>query len=334
VLNLDFDYVRYLDVLRAHGFNLTRTFSGTYRELPGSFGITGNTLAPAPGRYACPWARSSTPGAVDGGNQFDLTRWDPAYFDRLKDFVAQAGKRRIVVELVLFCTMYDDQLWQASPMNVRNNTGGIGQVGRQEVYSAQDRELLAVQQAVVRKIVTELRDFDNLYYEVCNEPYERPGLTREWNDRIVATLVEAEAPLPAKHLIAQNVALGAAEVEGLNEHVSVVNFHAATPDSVRLNYHLKKVIACDETGGSERSDRKYRTEGWHFILAGGGGLQLRRQLQILEEFIEGFDFIQMASNHAVVKERQIQVPLAGAPPEAQATVQVLAEVGLVQKDAL
>src|SRR5439155_4898504 len=33
VLNLDIDYIRYLDVLKAHGFNLTRAFSGTYREV-------------------------------------------------------------------------------------------------------------------------------------------------------------------------------------------------------------------------------------------------------------------------------------------------------------
>ena len=33
VLNLDFDYRRYLDELKTHGFNLTRTFSGTYREV-------------------------------------------------------------------------------------------------------------------------------------------------------------------------------------------------------------------------------------------------------------------------------------------------------------
>jgi hypothetical protein len=117
VLNRDFDYVRYLDVLKSHGFNLTRTFSGAYREVPGSFSITGNTLAPAPGRFLCPWPRGDTPGAADGGNKFDLGRWDPAYFDRLKDFVRQAGRRGIVVELVLFCTMYDEQVWQASPMN-------------------------------------------------------------------------------------------------------------------------------------------------------------------------------------------------------------------------
>jgi hypothetical protein len=83
VLNLDFDYIPYLDELQSKGFNLTRTFSGAYREIPGSFGIEENTLAPRPNRYVCPWARSSTPGAADGGSKFDLTRWDAAYFERL-----------------------------------------------------------------------------------------------------------------------------------------------------------------------------------------------------------------------------------------------------------
>jgi hypothetical protein len=203
VLNLDFNYLRYLEELKAHRFNLTRVFSGTYREVAGSFNISGNTLAPAAGRFVCPWARSRTLGAVDGGNKFDLTTWDDAYFARLKDFIKQAGERGVVVELVLFCTMYDDRLWQASPMNASNNVQGVGRVGKNEVYSAKDRALLDVQQAVVRKLVTELNSFDNLYYEVCNEPYERGGLTKAWNDRIIATVVEAEAALPKKHLIAQ-----------------------------------------------------------------------------------------------------------------------------------
>src|SRR5262249_48144470 len=126
VLNPDFDYVPYLDELKARRFNLTRTFSGCYREVPGSFGITDNTLAPAPGSYVCPWARSATPGAADGGNKFDLGRWDPAYFERLKDFVAQAGQRGVVVELVLFCAIYDDKLWDVNPMRAGNNVNGAG----------------------------------------------------------------------------------------------------------------------------------------------------------------------------------------------------------------
>src|SRR5881227_3058892 len=55
VLNLDFDYVRYLDEIRSKGLNLTRTFSGTYREAPGTFNITDNTLGPK--HYVCPFAR-------------------------------------------------------------------------------------------------------------------------------------------------------------------------------------------------------------------------------------------------------------------------------------
>jgi hypothetical protein len=357
VLNLDFDTLRYLDALRACGFNLTRTFSGAYREVAGSFRITGNTLAPRAGRYLCPWARSTVSGAADGGNKFDLTRWDPAYFRRLKEFVRHAGKRGIVVEMVLFCTMYDEALWNASPMNAGNNINGIGGVGRHEVYSGRDGDLLAVQQAVTRKIVAELNGFDNVYFEVCNEPYKRPGLSPEWNDQIIAAIVAEEADRPMRHLIAQNVGHGAVATTDLNPHVSILNFHAASADAVRLNHALNKVCADDETGGADRSDRKYRVEGWEFILAGGGvydhldfsfttehadgtavplppgtpgggGPELRRQLTILKEFIEGFDFVRMAPHQVTVKSGKPEGAETSSPPsEAEIAAHALAQPG-------
>src|SRR6516164_10547026 len=49
VLNRDFDYIPYLNELQARKFNLTRTSSGAYREVPNSFNIVENTQAPAPG---------------------------------------------------------------------------------------------------------------------------------------------------------------------------------------------------------------------------------------------------------------------------------------------
>ena len=39
MLNADFKAEPYLDELKTSGFNLTRVFSGTYREVPGSFNI-------------------------------------------------------------------------------------------------------------------------------------------------------------------------------------------------------------------------------------------------------------------------------------------------------
>ena len=172
VMNLDFDYIPYLDELAAGGLNITRTFSGVYVEPGGAFGIIKNTMAPAPERYIAPWARSSEPGYSNGGNKFDLSKWDEAYFTRLKDFITEAGKREIVVELDLFSNYYDTIQWKLCPLNSLNNINGSGDIrDHKEVLSLRHPEMLAEQEKVARKIITELKDFDNLYYEVCNEPY-------------------------------------------------------------------------------------------------------------------------------------------------------------------
>src|SRR5713226_2892788 len=80
VLNLDFDYRKYLATLAGDGLNLTRTFTGAYVEPVGAFKIERNTLAPSAGRFICPWARSDAPGYVNGGARFDLTRWDMVWY--------------------------------------------------------------------------------------------------------------------------------------------------------------------------------------------------------------------------------------------------------------
>jgi hypothetical protein len=178
VLNRAFDFGTYLATLQGHGFNLTRTFSGAYCEQAGAFTIENNTLAPARDNLLCPWARSDTPGYPNGGNKFDLTRWDSAYFQRLTDFVSEAGKRGIVVELVLFCPFYEESMWEVSPQNAKNNVNGIGALKRTEAYTLNNGELLAVQDAMVRRIVDALKDFDNVYYEICVTRFG--GVTEEW----------------------------------------------------------------------------------------------------------------------------------------------------------
>ncbi len=328
VLHRDVDYVAYLDTLAADGLNLTRTFAGTYRELPGSFGITDNVLAPPPNRYLAPWARSDTPGYFDAGNKFDLTQWDEAFFKRLKDFMTQASRRGIVVEMNLFTPIYEDDLWKANPMNAVNNINSVGKVPANEVYTTKHPDLLAVQDAVVRKIVTELKDFDNLYYEVYNEPY-CGGVTMDWHDHIAATVVDAEKNFPAIHLISHNVANGRTKVEHPHPAISIFNFHYChPPDTIEMNYHLNKVIGENETGFRGKDDMLYRTEGWNFIIAGGGlynnldysftpqhprgdfldyqspgggSPALRKQLKILQDFINSFDFIKMSPDNAIIK---------------------------------
>src|SRR5262245_50499960 len=151
VLNRDFDYTKYLDELHAHRLNLTRTFTGAYCEDAKSFGIARNTLAPAAGKLVCPWARSDVAGYAGGGNKFDLSKWDPAYFARLKGFLQKASECGVVVELNLFCPFYEDAMWNLSPMNTANNVDGVGKLVREDVYDRKKNgDLQAVQEAMVR----------------------------------------------------------------------------------------------------------------------------------------------------------------------------------------
>lgn len=334
VLNQAFDFPKYLDTLAADGLNYTRVFSGAYLEPQGAFNIARNTLAPAADQFLSPWARSSQPGHALGGNKFDLTQWDPAYFARLKEFAGTASRKGIIVELTLFCPMYEEMQWKLSPMNAANNINGVGAVGMHEVHTL-DRSggLLKVQETLVRKLVTELNPLDNVIFEICNEPYFG-GVTLEWQHRIADVIVETERALPNRHLIAQNIANKTARIEKPHPAVSIFNFHYATPpDAVRENFALNKVIGDDETGFNGTGDTAYRIEAWDFILAGGGlfnnldysftagtedgtfaypktqpgggGPALRKQLGILREFIKGFDFVRMRPAFSTVESKDL-----------------------------
>jgi hypothetical protein len=104
VLNGGFDYLPYLDELARNQLNLSRAFT-SYRELEDSIPPLGctNTLAPESGSEVMPWKRSGPGDARDGGFQFDLDQWNPAYFDRFRDSLSAAAACGIVVEVVLFC---------------------------------------------------------------------------------------------------------------------------------------------------------------------------------------------------------------------------------------
>jgi len=342
VINLDFDYNIYLNTLKSDGLNLTRTFSGAYVESSTSFNITHNTLAPASDRFICPWQRVSDRQSY----KFDLSKWDPAYFRRLRQFVAAARKHGVIVEFTLFCPFYEEEQWNLSPLNERNNINGVGKVARTDVYTLdKSGKLLAIQEAMVRKIVTELKSFDNVMYEICNEPYFG-GVTLEWQRHMAEVIAETEGKGQGQHLITQNISNGAKKITDPFPMVSVFNFHyASPPDAVAQNYGLNKVIGNNETGFKGNKDATYRTQGWHFILAGGGlfnnldysftageergtyqypstqpgggSVALRKQLGFLKDFMDHFDFIRMHPDTGFIK--------SGLPPKAD--FHALAEPG-------
>jgi hypothetical protein len=294
VINLDFDYRRYLETLAAEGMNYTRLFAGTYFEVPGeSFRIENNTLAPRNGRVITPWKKVTGPG---GNEKYDLSQWNDAYFDRLKDFVRLAQEKDIIVEITLFSSVYADRMWNICPQNPANNINLDPGLSRREVHTLQNGKLFGYQAALVRKLVHELNDLDNFFFEIQNEPWSDRGvpvynlLNQEdlennswtlkvdfadaaslaWQDSLAAIIATEEEQLGRRHLIAQNYANFGAPVPRVSDHISVINFHYDWPEAVRWNYHYDRVVGFDESGFAGSGDKVYRRQAWKFMLSGGG----------------------------------------------------------------
>ena len=220
--------------------------------------------------------------------------------------------------MTLFCPIYEEAQWSLSPMNAANNINGIGTVGRSEVYTLDQGTGAAGRSggADAEGGHGAQRHSTTSTSRSANEPYFG-GMTLAWQHRIADVIVETERTLPEKHLIAQNIANESARIGDPHPAVSIFNFHYATPpETVAMNYALNKVIGDNETG-FRGTDEVYRTQGWEFVIAGGGlynnldysfavgfedgtfrypdtqpgggGPVLRRQLRILRDFITSVD---------------------------------------------
>ena len=298
VLNADFDFEKYLQTMYEEGMNYTRIFTGSYVEIPGSFNIENNTLAPAVGSFLTPWKRTDEVGLYKGEKKFDLNEWNPDYFKRLKAFISLANDLDIIVEVTFFCSTYQDKSWERHPFNHGNNVNEIPiNLERQKSNTLANSVLTGYQKNLVEKIVTELNDYDNVFYEIQNEPWSddphkvmrtlrtlepQPGQgdwykwaemaspeSLEWQKLMAKTIVDTEIGLPKKHIIAQNYTNFKHSVDKVDPNISIMNFHYVWPEAVRMNYGWNRPVSFDESGFAGSSDTTYLRQAWQFMMAGG-----------------------------------------------------------------
>ena len=298
VLNKDFDYQKYLQTLHQNGLNYTRIFTGSYIEIPGSFNIGNNTLAPEIGSYLTPWKRTDQEGVYEGERKLDLAQWNEIYFERLQDFVATAEELDIIVEVTFFSSIYQDANWDRNPFNPENNVNlGEQELDRRKSNTLDNGDLIHFQKRMVEKIVQELNEFDNVIYELQNEPWSddpqkvmrilrtlepEPGsgdwfkwaerasdASLKWQKTIAQTIVDTEKDLPKKHLIAQNFTNFKHSLKSVDPNISILNFHYVWPEAVWMNYAWDRPISFDESGFAGKSDTTYLRQAWQFMLAGG-----------------------------------------------------------------
>lgn len=298
VINAEFDYAKYLNTLNNAGMNYTRIFTGSYVETPGAFGIQNNTLAPDFGQYLAPWERVDEDGNFKNEMKLELTRWNKKYFERLKGFVAMAERLNIIVEVTLFSSIYEEKNWKRNPFNPGNNINDLQkQLDFKKVHTINNGNLIQFQKRMVEKIVKELNEFDNVFYEIQNEPwadntiramrllptldykpkegawYKNVDIARpaslKWQKEIANTIVETEQSLPKKHLIAQNYSNFKFPVRQVDSNISIMNFHYAWPETIWLNDGWNRPVGYDESGFDGNTDTTYLRQAWQFILAGG-----------------------------------------------------------------
>jgi hypothetical protein len=159
-----------------------------------------------------PWQRTGPGNALDGHPKFDLTKFNQAYFDRLRQRVIQAGDRGIYVAVMLFNGWSvtnkgsyggKGEPWKGHPFNFNNNINHINgdTNGDNQGLETEDLSIPAVtafQEAYVAKVIDTVNDLDNVLYEICNECLDGPtGLA--WQEHMVDFIHNYEATKPKQH---------------------------------------------------------------------------------------------------------------------------------------
>jgi len=292
VINTAFDYVPYLDALQAYGLNYTRFYPGAMFETIDKY-ITGNPLGPRPRDLIVPWARSNQPGYLVGGNKFDLDQWNPAYFNRLEDFLSKAAKRGIVVEICFFNSQYSDT-WPISPLYYENNIQGVGKCNWRDAQTLKHADLVRREEDYVRKITQEVNGYDNVILEICDEAASigtGVRLAGAWVSDLLQVVRTTERDLPKKHMVAQEVEgpFGGPMDFSADPRLSIITAQyiwGREPDAaggemggmraLDFKYSLNKPIELNETswypwGYEGDKIAASRVEAWEFMVGGGSG---------------------------------------------------------------
>ncbi|NQU10325.1 cellulase family glycosylhydrolase [bacterium] len=239
VINRPFRFERYLAEAAEKSQTLTRLFL-LFRELQSDRNPY-STCKPESPDYIAPFPRTGGGRALDGQPRYDLTRWNPEFFDRLHRFLSLASEHGIIVEVTLFSNTYAPAIWALNPLHHQNNINDPEEIPWPDYLTARHPRLFQRQREYARKIVEEINRYDNVIIEICNEPggdfpgnpaYPACTEVNAWEKEIARLIRETEARLPNRHLISGQEAFSydsmhqSADLTFSDMPTDIVNMHA------------------------------------------------------------------------------------------------------------
>jgi len=200
---LDFDaFIRFL---KAHGHNCTLLW---YTELPRFHGLP-TTDADPPDFTVIPhpWLRTGPGLATDGEPKFDLTKFNPEYFDRLRTRVQALDKAGIYVGIYLFTGEWVLRFRcpaDGYPFSGPNNINGADDGYRDKssavssVTMTAPNAITGFQTVYIKKMIDTLNDLPNVLWIVSEEA---PTSSTWWNNHLISVVRAYEKGKPFQHPI-------------------------------------------------------------------------------------------------------------------------------------
>ncbi|MBV8809385.1 MAG: hypothetical protein JO033_11990 [Acidobacteriaceae bacterium] len=162
-----------------------------------------------------PWARTGPGNASDGRLKFNLTKFDPRFFDRLRTRVERLREAGIYAGVHLFTGEWLN-IFRCSgdgyPLTAANNINGVddgytgGKKGIGALTMTAPNAVTRFQDAYVERVIDTLNDLPNVLWIVSEEA---PANSIWWNDHQISHIRAYEAKKPHQHPIGYAALIGA-----------------------------------------------------------------------------------------------------------------------------
>jgi Putative collagen-binding domain of a collagenase len=170
-----FDFNAYVSFLNSHGHNCTILW---HKDLPAYFAWGGDGGGHTWYMRPMPWVRSTTSGASDGFNKWDLNTFDQTFFDRVRARIISLLQNNIYAIVEFFDGLgltVNRGAADGYPFTGSNNINSVddgyvsGVSGVTSMTMTATNAITAVQDAYVQKMIDTLHDLPNIIWEISEE---------------------------------------------------------------------------------------------------------------------------------------------------------------------